>query len=85
MPGGQFVPRDHVTHRIVAHMAHMDAARWIGKHFKHIILGPVSRTDRLKHGVLFPGLLPMGFDFGGSITRHLGANLSGMKNAGPFQ
>ena len=31
---------DDVAHRIVAHMAHMDAPRRIGKHLEHVIFGP---------------------------------------------
>ena len=34
-----FVARHHVAHRIIAHMAHMDAPGGIGEHFEHIIFG----------------------------------------------
>ena len=37
VPGRQFVPRDHVTHRVVAHMPNVDAARRVRKHLKHIV------------------------------------------------
>jgi hypothetical protein len=34
---GALVARDHVAHRIVADMAHMDAPRRIGEHLEHVV------------------------------------------------
>ena len=31
------IARDHVAHGVVAHVAHMDAPRWVGEHLKNIV------------------------------------------------
>ena len=64
-------PRHHIAHRIVAHMAHVDAARRVGEHLKHVILGLGRVASRLKDQGLIPGLLPFRFDHGGFVARHL--------------
>ena len=63
-------PRHHIAHRIVAHMAHMDAPRRIGEHFQHVILGPRRIAPGHKDPGLIPGLLPLRFDHCGFVTRH---------------
>jgi uncharacterized pyridoxal phosphate-containing UPF0001 family protein len=35
---GALVARDDVAHRVVAHVAHVDAPRRIGEHFEHVVL-----------------------------------------------
>ncbi len=35
-----FEAPDNITYGVVSHMPHMYAARWIGKHFKKIVLAP---------------------------------------------
>ena len=72
MPRCDLVARDYVAHRVVAHMAHMDPARRIGEHLKHIVFRLVSVAGGLKDAILFPGLLPAGFDLGGDIAGHEG-------------
>ena len=53
--------RHHVAHRIVAHMAHMDAARRIREHLQHVIFrARIIVRDREKLS-LVPGFLPAGF------------------------
>ena len=51
---------DHVAHRVVAHVPHMDASRGVGKHLKHIIFRPRIVVAGGKQPGLFPGLLPLG-------------------------
>ena len=57
---GAAVARHHVAHRIVAHMAHMDAPRRIGEHLQHIVFRARIVVLRLEKLGLVPGLLPCG-------------------------
>ena len=58
------VARDHVAHRVVAHMAHMDAARRIGKHLEHVVFRPRADRSRAREtAALVPEALPLGFGF----------------------
>ena len=45
---GALVPRDHVAHGVVAHVAHMDAPRRIGEHLQDVVFRPriVVRASR---------------------------------------
>jgi len=51
-------PGEHVPHRIVADMAHVDAARGIGKHFQDIAARLTARVVRLEHTRFGPARLP---------------------------
>ncbi|MNV97749.1 hypothetical protein D3C71_1929100 [compost metagenome] len=62
---GAFVARYHVTHGVVAHVAHVDAARGIGEHLEHIVLFARIVVLGLEDFVLVPFLLPTGL----GITR----------------
>ena len=64
--GQGFVARDHVAHRVVAHMAHVDAPRRIGEHLQHIILGPGIADGGEDIGRV-PHVLPAAFRCGGII------------------
>ena len=66
----QFIARDHVAHGVVADVTDVDAARRIGEHLKHIILGLVFRAHGFEGFGLIPGSLPLWFDLGGCVTRH---------------
>ena len=70
MSGGQLIARNHIAHGVIAYMAHVNAARWVGKHFQDIVF----RTIGSRHGFeglgFGPSLLPFGFDFGGGIAAH---------------
>ena len=54
-----------VANSIVAHVAHVQLARGIGQHLKHVILGPLAalRLGAIKIRLLIPELLPAHFDF----------------------
>ena len=64
------VTRDHVADRVVADVAHVDTARWIGEHLEHVVF----RARRiLGHGEasgLVPGLLPLGLGFLDVVAGH---------------
>ena len=62
MPCRHFVAGDHVPHRVVAHMAHMDATRRIGEHLEHIVFGLVAAAACAKNLCIVPCRLPTGFD-----------------------
>ena len=47
------VARDHVAERVVAHVAHVDAARRIGEHLEHVVFGP-GRIVRRREGAAAP-------------------------------
>ena len=71
MPGGHLITRDHVAHRIVAHVPDVDAPRRVREHFQHVILWLVVAAHRLEHIGGGPCGLPAGFDFSGGIGGHL--------------
>ncbi len=62
------VARHHVAHRIVAHMAHMDAARRVRKHLEHVILLARRVVLRLEELRIVPGLLPFGLGCAGIVS-----------------
>ena len=57
---GAFVARDHVAHRVVAHVAHVDAPRRIGEHLQHVVFRPRVVVRGREDAALVPGLLPAG-------------------------
>ncbi len=58
---GAHVAGEHVAHRVVAHMAHMDAPRRIGEHLEDVVgLARIVVAD-LEGLALSPGLLPARF------------------------
>ncbi len=69
-PLGALEAGDDVAHRVVAHMAHMDAPRRIGEHLQHIGLGPGGIRGREKAAGGLPGRLPFLFRFLGVVPRH---------------
>ena len=63
MPRHPLITSEHIAHRIIADMPHMDAPRRIGKHLKDIGFGLSARCQliwrrRGKHIAAFPGFLP---------------------------
>ena len=52
------VAREHVAHGVIAHMAHVDAPRRIGKHLEHVGLGLVAAAVGNERTLLFPARLP---------------------------
>ena len=63
---GGFVPRDHVSHGVIAHMAHVDAPRRIGEHLQHIVFR-AAVADGGKDVGPVPRVLPAAFRCGGVI------------------
>ena len=63
MPGADFMAGNHIAHRVIAHMSHMDPPRRIGKHFKHVIFWFALIACGGKDAGLFPALLPFRFYF----------------------
>ena len=53
------VARHHVAHRVVAHMAHMDAPRGVREHLEHVILRPRIVVARGEYRPVGPDLLPL--------------------------
>ena len=58
---GALVARDHVALGVVAHVTHVDASRWIGKHLEHVVFRPALIHDGAKGLASVPDLLPLGF------------------------
>ena len=52
------VAGDHVAHRVIAHVAHVDAPRGIGEHLQHIGPGLVAAAVRAERSRFVPALLP---------------------------
>ncbi len=51
---------DHVAQRVVAHMAHMDPARGVGKHLEHVIFRAGGLEPSDEGLALVPDRLPLG-------------------------
>src|SRR6476619_5865234 len=54
---------DHVAHGVIAHVAHMDAPRRIGEHFKNIVFWARVVLRGGEEPPLLPELLPAGLCF----------------------
>ena len=67
----RLVPRHHVAHGIVADMAHVDAARRIGKHLQHIVFIPCVVGFGLEDLRCVPCRLPFRLDDLGIVPRHI--------------
>ena len=52
------IARDHVPHRVVADVPHVDAPRGIGKHLEHVGLGLVAIAVGAERARLVPSCLP---------------------------
>ncbi len=65
---GPLVARHHVAHRVVAHMAHVDAAAGIGKHLQHVIFGAGAAIAGAKNPALVPDFLPLGLGLAGVVA-----------------
>ena len=59
---GPLVARHDVAHRVVAHVAHMDAARGVGEHLQDVIARASIAAFRPEQPRVLPGSLPLGFD-----------------------
>ncbi len=68
---GALIAGDDIAHRIVAHMAHMDAPRRIREHLQDVIFraGFIDRGDEAIPGG--PSRLPFAFCFQEIISRHV--------------
>ena len=70
MAGHPLIARQHIAHRIVADMAHMDAPAGIGEHLQHIGLGArVAGRRGGEDASLLPNLLPMAIGLKGVEAR----------------
>ena len=69
---GAFESRDHVAHRVIAHVPHVDASRWIREHLQHVILLARIVVTGGEDAPLVPHLLPAGFRLAGivALDRH---------------
>ena len=56
-------PRHYVAHRVIADMAHVNAAGGVGKHFEHVIFRPRIEIARLEHRAIRPDGLPFPLGF----------------------
>ena len=59
---------DHIAHRIIADVAHVDAAGRIGKHFEDVIFWPGLIVPGPEDLPILPNPLPFGFHFAGVIA-----------------
>ena len=75
MPGRNLVAGDHVAHRVVAHMAHVQFARRIGEHLEHVVFRLALVALGLEQLGLLPGCLPFRFGHARVETGH-GLSLS---------
>ena len=69
-PARPFIARHHITHGIVAYMAHMDASGRIGKHLQDVVFLFLPVFHRLKGLGCGPGGLPFSFCCLGVVARH---------------
>ena len=57
-----FVAGNHIANGVIAHMAHVDPARGIGKHLQDIVLFAAGDISHLIRFFLLPALLPLAFN-----------------------
>ena len=65
---GAFEARYDVTHRVVAHVPHVDAPRRVGKHLEHVIFRPRVAVLGREDTPIGPDLLPTGLGLAGVIA-----------------
>src|SRR5690606_26099271 len=58
VPGHPLVAGQHVAHRIVAHVADVDAPRWIGEHLEDVALRLIAGAVRFEAARFVPCTLP---------------------------
>ena len=75
---GALVARDHVAHRVVPHMPHVDAPRRVGEHLQHVVFRArrIGRDD--EGAALVPDRLPMGLVFPGVVSLRRGGVVHGL-------
>ena len=61
------VAGNHIPDRIVAHVAHVQLATWIGEHRQTVVLFPAGNFADFKGGGFLPVLLDDSFYFTGVI------------------
>ena len=61
-PPRPLVARDDVAHRVVAHVAHVDAARGIREHLQDVVSRASISALRPEQPRILPGGLPLGLD-----------------------
>ena len=64
------VARDHVAHGVVAHMAHVDAPRGVGKHLQHIVFRARGIMPRGEAAAILPHRAPCRLDGRGVVAGH---------------
>jgi hypothetical protein len=62
------VARHHVAHRVIAHMAHMDAPRRIGEHLQDVVFRPRILVAGREDLPLVPEFLPTRLRFAGVVA-----------------
>ena len=55
------VARNHIAQRVVAHVAHVDGARWVREHLQHVVFFAACVGFRAESLLLIPGGLPLLF------------------------
>ena len=65
---GALEARDHVAHRVVAHVPHVDAPRRIGEHLEHVVFRPRVVVLGGEDAALGPDFLPAGLGLAGVVT-----------------
>ena len=65
---GAFEARHNVAHRVVAHVPHVDAPRWVGEHLEHVIFRPRVVVLGREDASIGPDLLPTGLGLAGVIA-----------------
>ena len=63
-----FVARDHVAHRVVAHVPHMDAPGRIREHLQHVIFRARVGIRGGENALLVPHLAPAGLGLAAVVT-----------------
>ena len=75
---GALVARDHVAHRVVAHVPHMDAPRWIGEHLQHVVFRARVVVAGGEDAPLVPDFLPTRLGLAGVVA--FGGHWLGRRN-----
>ena len=75
---GALVARDHVAHRVVAHVPHMDAPRRIGEHLQHVVFRARVVVTGGKDVPFVPDFLPTRLGLAGVVA--FGGHWLGRRN-----
>src|SRR5262245_4219823 len=65
---GALITGDHVPHRVIAHMTHMNAPRGVWEHLEHVVFRSWIVVSGREDAAISPNFLPTGLGLAGVVA-----------------